>query len=300
MEAQTSSLVSTRALRSFGLYSALFVLPVGLALAAGPGRVEKSLTYPTNLNPRITILNPEGHVFVRAWDKAEVHAVYSTNSPRVTFEADPLPSAGSTDRLRMVTHIQDPMLTGQDIAADYILDVPAESSLEIRNDQGLVRIDKLTGDIWVHSVGGDVVVADSGGHLAVQSIGGNIEIIRSAGRVEVSSVTGNLRFSAPTSSKVHANTTSGRIVYEGDFAPGGEYVFSEYSGNIEIICPADSPFKENVRTVRGRFFKDREFDLMAKKNANYSQGKNSLLGPHGIPTVELTSFSGNISIRHQQ
>ena len=79
-------------------------------------RVEKSLNFQTNLSPHVTIFNLEGRVLVRAWDKAEVHAVYATSSPRVTFEADPVPAAGSTDRLRLVTHAQDPMLTGQDIA----------------------------------------------------------------------------------------------------------------------------------------------------------------------------------------
>jgi len=300
VEAQTSSLVCRKSIQFVGWYSALFLLPMGLALAAGPGRVEKSLNYQTNLSPHITIFNLEGRVLVRAWDKAEVRAVYATSSPRVTFETDPAPASGSTDRLRLVTHAQDPMLTGQDIAADYTLDVPADSSLEIRNRQGLVKIDKLTGDVWVESVGGNVVVADTAGHLAVRTIGGNIEVVRSAGRVEVSSVTGDLHFSFPTSSRLHANTTSGKIVFEGDFAPGGEYVFSEYSGSMEIICPADSLFKDNVRTVRGKLFKDPEFAVMAKKSQAYSQGNNSLLGPHGAASVELTSFSGNITIRHQQ
>ena len=301
MEAQTSSLVRAKSIRSLGLCSALMVLPVGLALAAGPGRVEKTLNYQTNLSPRITIFNLEGRVLVRAWDKPEVHAVYATSSPRVSFETEPSPSAGSTARVRLTTHVQDPMLTGRDIAADYTLDVPAESSIEIRNRQGLVRIDKLTGDVWVESVGGNVVVADTSGHLALRTIGGNIEVIRSAGRVEVSSVTGDLRFTFPTSSNLHANTTSGKITYEGDFAPGGEYVFSEYSGNMDIICPADSPFKESARTVRGKIYKDPEFSVMAKKNPAYpSQGKTSLLGVRGSASVELTSFSGNISIRPQQ
>ena len=211
-----------KSLRSIGWFSALLLLPLGVALAASPGRVEKTLTYQTNLNPRITVYNLDGHVLVRAWDKAQVHAVFATSSPRVTFETDPLPVSGSTDRLRLVTHVQDPLLTGQDAAADYTLDVPSESSVEIRNRQGLVRIEKLTGDIWIESVGGNVVVADTAGHLAVRTIGGDIEVIRSAGRVEVSSVTGNLHFLAPSSSKLHANTTSGKITYEGDFAPGGQ------------------------------------------------------------------------------
>jgi putative adhesin len=290
-----------KSLRPIGWCSALLVVPMGLALAASPARVEKSLTYQTNLNPRITVYNLEGHVLVRAWDKAQVRALFATSSPRVTFETDPLPVSGSTDKLRLITHVQDPLLSGQDAAADYTLDVPAESSVEIRNRQGLVRIEKLTGDIWIESVGGDVVVSDTAGHLAVRTIGGDIEIIRSAGRVEISSVTGNLHFLSPTSSKLHANTTSGKITYEGDFAPGGDYVFSEYSGEMEIICPVDSAFDVNARSVRGKVFKDHEFSLFTPKQRSSSMPRNanSLRVP-GNATLELTSFSGNIKIRHQQ
>ncbi len=275
----------------------LLIASAGWLVAANPPRAEKTLTYQTNLNPRITLYNLEGHILIRSWDKAEVHALCVTASPRVTFEADPLPAAGSTDRLRLVTRVQDPMTAGQDETADYTLDVPSDSSLEIRNRQGLVRIEKLSGDIWVESVGGQVVVADTAGHLAVHTIGGDVEILRSAGRVEISSVTGNLRFISPTSSKLHANTTSGKIIYEGDFAPGGDYVFSEYSGDMEIICPVASAFHLNAQSVKGKVFKDPEFSVFRArpKSSGLPGNVNSLYVP-GNATLELTSFSGNIRI----
>jgi Toastrack DUF4097 len=300
VKAYISNTNRLRSLRPIGWLPALLAVSVGLALAASPPRVEKTLTYPTNLNPQITLYNLEGHVIVRAWDKAEVHALCATSSPRVTFEADPLPASGSTNRVRLVTHVQDPLLAGQDESADYTLDVPSDSTLEIRNRQGLVRIEKLTGDIWIESVGGDVVVSDSSGHLTVGTLGGNIDIIRSAGRVEISSVTGNLHVVSPTSSRLRASTTSGKIVYEGDLAPGGIYVFSDYRGDMDIICPADSAFDLNARSVSGKVFKDPEFSVMAKRSSNDSRGKTSLLGPHGNATLEVTSFSGNIRIHPQQ
>jgi Toastrack DUF4097 len=290
-----------RGIRPACLLSLAFVVPVGLALAVNPPHVEKTLTFSTNLNPRISLVNLEGRVLVRAWEKPEVHALCSTSSPRVTFESDPSPASGSTDRVRLATHVQDPMLAGQDASADYTLDVPADSSIEIRNRQGLVRIEKIAGDIWIESVGGNVVVSDTAGHTAVRTVGGDIEIIRSVGRVEVSSVTGNLHFVSPTSSRLHANTTSGKILYEGDFVPGGDYVFSEYSGEMDIVCPVDSDFDMNARSVRGKVLKDPEFSLFTPKSkSNSVAGAHSSLVSPARPVLELTSFSGNIRIRHQQ
>jgi hypothetical protein len=276
------------------------VLPLGaLVVAASPARVEKTMLFQTNVNPRISLVNLSGHVVVRGWDKAQVRAICVTTSPQVTVTTDPLPTGGSTDKLHFETRVLDPSLTGPDISADYTMDVPADSSLEIRDRQGSVRIEKVSGDAWVESVGGDVTVSDMGGHLAIHTIGGNIEITRAAGRIEASSVTGNLHFLSPTSSRLHATTTSGKIVYEGDLIPGGEYVFSEYSGPMEILCPADSSFDLNARSVQGKVIKDPEFSLIPKRRTAYEPGQASLLGTHnsGSATLELTSFSGNIDIR---
>ena len=277
------------------------LIPVGLLVAASPARVEKTLLFQTNVNPRISLVNLAGHVVVRGWDKPQVRAVCATASPQVSIATDPLPTGGSTDRLHFETRALDPSLAAQEIMADYTLDVPMESSLEIRNRQGSVRIEKIAGDTWVESVGGDILVTDAAGHLAAHTIGGDIEILRSTGRVEASSVTGNLHFVSPTSTRLHATTTSGKITYEGDLVSGGDYVFSEYSGPMEIICPADSSFDLNARSVQGRVIKDPEFSLIPKHHESYGPGQSSLLGTHnsGSAILELTSFSGNIKIRTQ-
>jgi hypothetical protein len=278
------------------------LLPLGVLIAASPARMEKTLIFQTNVNPRISLSNLAGHILVRGWDKAQVRAVCASSSPQVSIVTDPMPTSGSTDKLRFETLVQDSSLSGQNISADYTLDVPVESSLEIRNRQGSVRIEKLNGDAWVESVGGNITITDAAGHLAAHTVGGDIDIVRSAGRVEASSVTGNLHFLSPTSSRLHATTTSGRITYEGDLVSGGEYVFSEYSGPMEILCPVDSSFELNARSVQGKVSKDPEFAIIPKRSSGYGQGKTSLLGSQnsGSAILELTSFSGNIKIRSQQ
>lgn len=289
-------------LRSCGWILLLLGVPVGALVAANPQRVEKTLTFQTAATPRITLSNLSGQVRVRGWDKAQVRAVCATASPKVTIEADPMPATGDADKIHFTTHVLDPMLTGENEVADYTLDVPLESSLEIRNRQGSVRIEKLTGEAWVESVGGAIIVTEVAGHLAVRSVGGNIDIIRCSGRVEASSITGNLRFVDPTTTKLRGTTTSGKIIYEGSFAPGGDYILSEYSGDMEISCPTDSSFELNAKSVRGKVQTDPELSLIPRHHPEYPPAvATTLVGTHnsGKATVELTSFSGNIHIRRQ-
>lgn len=276
----------------------LLLVPLGVLLAAGPLRLEK--IFDTTANPRISLTNLTGQVVVKGWDKPQVHVVCTTASPRVEVDAEALPHTGPAEKIHFATHVLDPLVTAKDEAADYTLEIPLGASLEIRNRQGSVQIERLRGEAWVESVGGTITVTDVAGHLAVRSVGGNIEIIRPAGRVEASSITGDLRFVAPTSSKLRGNTTSGKIVYEGDFVSGSDYVLSDYSGDMDVICPASASFELNAKTLRGKL--DNQFPLTPKRHSPSPLASGySLLGTHntGNATVELTSFSGNIRIRPQ-
>lgn len=276
----------------------LLLLPLGALAAAGPARLEKA--YDTTPGPRINLTNLTGQVVVRGWDKLQVRAVCATASPRVEIDTEAFPRTGPAEKIHFVTHVLDALVTGRDEAADYELQVPAGSSLEIRNRQGSVRVENMQGDVSVESVGATISVANVAGHLAVRSVGGDIEIIRPSGRVEVNSITGNLRFLAPTSSDLRASTTSGRITYDGDFVAGGDYILSAYSGDMDILCPPSASFELSAKTVKGKV--DNAFPLTPNRHsASPLSSAHSLLGTHstGKATVELTSFSGTIRIRRQ-
>jgi hypothetical protein len=279
---------------------ALIIAPLGLLLAAAPARNEKTLLYQTSSSPRISLSNLSGQVVVKGWEKSQVRATCATASPQIKIEAEPFPATGPAEKIHFETRALDSMLTGQDQVADYSLDVPMESNLDIRNRQGRVWIEAISGDAWVESVGGSITVADASGHLAVRTVGGNIEIVRPSGRVEASSITGNLHFVAPASAKLRGNTTSGKIIYEGDFVSGGDYILSEYSGEMEIFCPPAASFELNAKSVRGKVVTDPELTLVPRHRALYPPtGASSLFGTHntGAATLELTSFSGSIHIR---
>ena len=272
----------------------------GTLLAAEGNRTEKTIE--AGPNPRITVTNARGQILVRGWDKSQVHIVYTVISPYVDVDTEAIPSSASPDKLHFSTHFLDPRLSENDRAVDYTLDVPAGTDLEIRNTQGSVQIEKVQGeDASVESVGGAVLVSDYTGHLFVRSIGGNIDLIRPSGRVEAFSITGNLHFVSPNTTRLRGTTTSGRIVFEGDFRDGGDYSLSEYSGDMEIVCPPSASFELNAKTDRGKLLNEMPINIW-RRQATPLLTSNSLFGTHltGKATVSLRSFSGTIRIRKRQ
>ena len=222
-------------------------------------------------------------------------------SPHVEVDTEVIPPNGPADKIHFATHLLDPLVSGKDQTADYSLDVPMGTDLEIRNPQGSVRIEKFQGDdASVESVGGAILVSDFTGHLFVRSVGGNIEVIRPSGRVEAYSITGDLHFVSPTTSKLRGSTTSGRILFEGDFPDGGDYSLSAYSGDMDILCPPSASFELNAKTVRGKLENEMPMTIRHRAATPVSSA-NSLFGTHltGKATVNLKSFSGTIRIRQR-
>jgi Toastrack DUF4097 len=278
--------------------SVAILATAGVLLASG-ARQEK--TFQTTRDPRISLTNFIGSVSVKGWNKPMVHAVYMvTFTPGVEVDTEPMPPQGKAQRVRFETHLLNSQARNGNATVDYVLEVPNNASLEIRNPQGSVRIEGLKGDAWVESVGGPISAIDIAGQLTLRSFGGALEVIRPSGAVEASTVTGDLHFISPLSARIRANTTSGQIYYEGDLAPSGEYVLSSYSGDINIYCPRSSSFELNARSVHGKL--DNEMRLTPNQHQAFSpQYGNALLGTHnqGEATLELTSYTGSIHIHPQ-
>jgi len=290
--------------RKMGRLLVAILFPAALMGAAGEGRIEK--TFDTTREPRISLNNLKGHVLVRGWDKAQVHVVYTVASPRLEVDSEFLPETGPAEKIHFDTHLLDSNLPASDQVADYTLDVPLGATLEIRNPQGKILVQGMQADASVQSVGADISIRDYSGRLMVHSIAGDIEIIRPSGNVEAYSITGNLHFVSPSTTRLHGSTTSGNIIFEGDFMDRGDYILSAYSGDLEIICPPAASFELNAKTLKGKVINTMPMtnrrESASSLNSNRElQARRSLLGTRntGKATVELTSFSGNIRIRPQ-
>lgn len=277
----------------------LLLIPLGGVLAVGPGRLEK--TFDTTRTPQVIVSNLRGQVVVRGWEKPQVHALCTTVSPRVEVDTEAVPSKGAAERVRLATHVLDPLVTGNEETTDCTLEVPLAASLEIKNRQGSVQIENLEGQhALVDSADAAILAEDVTGHLVARSLGGDIHIERASGRVEAVSINGSIWITAPASKNLRANTNTGQITYQGDFLPTGEYILSTYSGDIELLCPSSASFELNAKTVRGKL--SNTFALRPKRHVALPMpGANSLLGTSntGNAIVELSSFSGTIRVRQQ-
>jgi len=276
---------------------ALIALPAGMLLAAENGnRAEKSFS--AIPNPRISISNPAGgKVTVRGWDRAAVHAVYSTSSYKAAIQVDQVPPNGEAEKVHFVTSVSDPQATAQDKTATYELDVPLGSSIRIYNPEGSVTVQRISGDEDVESIKGKVEVDDSSGHVSVRSISGDIDFVRPSGRVEATSVMGNLRFTGSTSSNLRGQTESGQIAFDGDFAPNGDYILKSWRGDMDVACSPSDSFELSARTVTGKL--DNQLHLNRRGRASVAHGGEGLFGytNQGSATVELKSYSGTIHVR---
>jgi len=258
--------------------------------------LEKS--YDSIPAPRIAIFNLTGKIIVKGWDKPAIRAVLATPSPRVVVDTQVLPSSGQAEKVVFSTRALDSAASGGEQTVDFELQVPLGSSLEIRNGVGSVQISGVQGETSVESASPLVAVTDAGGRLSVRTFGSDIEIVRPAGRVEAHSISGNLHFVNPTAATLRGNTTSGRIIYEGDFPPGADYSLSSYSGDIDVFCGASASFELRAKTVRGKVFNELP-PTSKRRQVSPLPSAQSLLGTHnaGAASLELTSFAGSIRVR---
>jgi len=287
-----------RLTRSLYLPFAL-LLPAGLVLAAGQGRVEKSFRALPNCHVRISN-PPGGTIVIRGWDKSEVHAVCVTNSSKVEVDTDPMPANEEAERLEFVTHILRQDATPEERTTNYELDVPKDASLIINNPSGNVSVEHVSGDDSIESVKGAISVVDGAGFIQVRSLNGDITLLRPAGHVEATSIMGNLIITGAQSQRINAQTGSGKITFDGDFQAIGDYILKTYAGDINVICPSSDSIALDASSVRGRLDVDTLFKLTRKAHIPYSAPHGaSTLGDinRGDASVTIKSFSGAIHIR---
>jgi DUF4097 and DUF4098 domain-containing protein YvlB len=278
--------------------AAWWVMSGMLLLATAPAayahRVEKTFTVTTR--PVVSVRNNNGKITVKSWQKNEVHVLVNHASDKVEVDADQ-----RGNRIDISTHVLNQSVTPDELKADFEISVPEETELQIKNDAGNVAVVRVSGDMTFETVLANVDLEEVAGYLVVKTVSGSLECVRCAGRIEVNSISGNVRFIQPISSNVRAQTYSGSIFFDGDFLPGGVYVLKNHRGPIEVKYTESDSFDLRATSIYGKV--DQEPTLRLKPPAHERRTppgvSNSLFGTYnsGAARVELTSFSGTISIR---
>lgn len=261
------------------------------AIPASAKHVEKH--FKVDARPMITVHNPSGTVTIKAWTKREVMVLADHSSTGIEVDA-----VQTGNRIDVVTRPLDSNVSPEDAKADFQINVPEDAELQIHNDSGAVSVDDVLGDMNVDTVGADVGLEDAAGYLTVKTVGGSFQCLRCAGRIEVSSISGNFRLIDARSYHIVAQTSTGNILFDGEFLPNGTYHLKNYSGLIEVRFSPDDSFDLSATSLKGKV--NNEAKLTPALHPQYSSPRfgDSLFGTFntGRAKVDLTSFDGTINI----
>ncbi|MBI1750169.1 MAG: hypothetical protein HY234_15630 [Acidobacteria bacterium] len=269
-----------------------------LLLAAAPAafahRVERK--FDVSIRPVVMVHNDNGRITVKSWQKNEIQVVSEHASDKVEVDVEQ-----RGNRIDITTHVLNQSVTPAELKADFEISVPEETELQIRNDAGMVVVERVSGDLTFETVLADVKLEEVAGYLVVKTVSGSLVCVRCAGRIEVNSISGNLRLIQPISPNVRAQTYSGSIFFDGDFLPGGAYVLKNHRGPIEVRYTESDSFDLRATSIYGKVDREPSLTLTPPSHERRTTPgiSNSLFGTFnsGAARVELTSFSGTISIR---
>ena len=276
------------------------VLGVGVLLfpaasfAAGQ-KFEKRFT--VKGRPVVSIQNvANGRIEVKSAKTQEVIVSGSQLSNKIGVETEQ-----ADDRIDVTASVLDANAPSAELEENFSLVVPEETELQIKTQTGLIYVEQVMGDMKLESIAGDITLKEVSGYIIVRSTGGSLKCTLCAGKLEFSSISGDAQILQPTLNSVNIMTTSGNILYDGDFFRTGIYSMKSGKGVVEVRFSSTDSFDLNAKTNLGTV--DNRAEAFLKPDTHgirhaaskYAHGLFGSIGS-GLAKVELSSFSGTIRI----
>ncbi len=247
--------------------------------------------------PVVSIQNvANGRIEVKSSKTQEVVVTGSQLSNKIGVETEQ-----ADDRIDVTASVLDSAAPAAELEENFSLVVPEETELQIKTQTGLIYVEQVMGDMKLESIAGDVHLKEVSGYIIVHSTGGSLICTLCAGKLEFSSISGNAQILQPSLNNVNIMTTSGNILYDGDFLRTGLYTMKSGKGVVEVRFSSTDSFDLNAQTNLGTVDNRAEAFLkpdthgIRRAASKYAHGLFGSIGS-GLAKVELSSFSGTIRI----
>jgi DUF4097 and DUF4098 domain-containing protein YvlB len=276
------------------LGAGLFLWPLAPALA-GPQHFEKHFT--VKGKPVVVIQNiGNGRIEVKSWKNSEVVLTGTQASSKISIDSE---QAG--DRIGVSSNLIDATAQPTEMEADFQLTVPEETELQLKTQTGLILVEQVMGDMTLESVAGDVHLKEVSGYIIVTTKSGTLVCTQCAGKLNFNSISGNAQLLQPELSNVKLFTTSGNILFDGDFVRTGLYTMQSGQGLVEVRFSTNDSFDLKAQTSTGMvdnqaadFLKPDSHGLK-RVAGKYTRSLFGTIG-QGLAKVELSTYSGTIRI----
>src|SRR5438128_9408504 len=150
------------------------------------------------------------------------------------------------DRIDVTANILDSSAQPTELAANRQLTVPEETELQLKTETGLIYVEQVMGDMTLESVAGDVHLREVSGYIIVRTTGVSLVCTQCAGKLDFKCISGGAQVLQPALNNVSLFTTSGNILFDGDFVRTGLYTMKcgkglvevRYSGKVSVVLNA--------------------------------------------------------------
>jgi len=247
--------------------------------------------------PVVVIQNVgDGRIEVKSSKNLEVVVVGTRGSGRVNIDMEQV-----GDRIDINTNVVDTTAQPPELQANLQLTVPEETELQLKTQTGLIYVEQVTGDMTLESVAGDIHLKEVSGYIIVRTTGGSLVCTQCAGKLNFESVSGGAQILQPALTNVNLHTTTGNILFDGDFVRTGLYSMKSGKGLVEVRFSGNDSFDLNAQTATGTV--DNQAAPLLKPDSHgvkhlaskFTKGLFGTVG-QGLAKVELSSYSGTIRI----
>jgi DUF4097 and DUF4098 domain-containing protein YvlB len=276
---------------SFGL----LLFAASTAIAASPEHQERH--FAVKGHPVVVLQNiVNGRIEVKSSKNSEVIVSSTSIADKVAIDIEQV-----GDRIDISASSLSSSALPHEVEANFQLTVPEQTELQLKTQTGLIYVEQVTGDMKLESVAGDVHLKEVSGYIIVKTTGGSLVCTLCSGKLEFASISGGAQVLQPSLTNVNLMTTSGNILYDGDFIRTGLYTMRSGKGLVEVRFSGNDSFDLNARTNLGVV--DNQAAAFMKPDTHASRHTaaryaHSLFGTvgQGLAKVELSSYSGTIRI----
>jgi DUF4097 and DUF4098 domain-containing protein YvlB len=271
-----------------------------LAALAALALPQTDTTIAVRPGTRLDVNNFGGSITVKAWNQNTVR-VQADHSSRDEIDI----SAGPT-----VVAVRSSSSRGAPHSIDYIISVPAATSLTLSGVYTDITVEGVTGEVTAESVQGEIICRGGAGNVSLKSVEGALTLANARGRIDLNtvddnitvsdvvgdisaeSVDGDITLTNIESSNIDLTTVDGGVSYDGTIKDGGHYSLSTHDGDVELGIPTGTNATVSVSTFDGDF--DADFPVSV---TNTTKRRFTFTLGTGSARVELESFDGDIHLR---
>jgi len=274
---------------------AVIFLCFGVAARAAGDHLEKH--FAVKSRPVVVIHNvANGRIEVKSSKNPQVDISASQLSNKIGFQMEQV-----GDRIDVTANILDSAAQPLELEADLQLTVPEETELQLKTETGLIYVEQVMGDMTLESVKGDVHLKEVSGYIIIRTTEGSLVCTQCAGKLDFKSISGGAQLLQPALNNVSIFTTSGNILFDGDFIRTGLYTMKSGKGLVEVRFSGADSFDLNAQTTLGTVdnraaaFLKPDSHGIKRLASKFTKGFFGTVG-QGLAKVELSSYSGTIRI----